>query len=236
MKPAISVDFSEWKKAAKALKEGKGEKRTYSDFINGQSLAVVTEAVRLTEEANRSEIAYILGQTGNELRVIKKGPRAGRLVKGKATLRNDLENTVAARILTKRFNETGSWGVNGSTLADKVRAFIAKRIQSVSYIRSGWIPARNKLFSVVRQKPENAKKFAGGKMFKTFSGGAREARNTLGLITCEIKNSIEGRPDQTRATETAAKGLQRALDSAAQSMIAKLAERMKRDFREEGVR
>jgi hypothetical protein len=236
VKPTFEIDMTDWKKAANDLKNGKGEKRTYTDFINGQTLAVVTEAVKLTEQADRAQIAYMLGQVGTQVRTISKGKRAGRLVRGKSILRDDLENTVAARILTKRFNTTGEWLAEGKTLADRVRRFIGKRIQSVSYIRSGWIPARNKLFSVVRQKPANAKSFAGGRLFKTFSGGAKEARSTLGLITCEAKNSIEGKPDQTRADEVAVKGLQRALDVAAQSMINKLAERMKRDFREEGAR
>jgi hypothetical protein len=117
-----------------------------------------------------------------------------------------------------------------------VRNFISRRVASANYIRSGWILARNKLFSAVRNKPANATSFAGGRIYKTFTGGAKPARFTLSVISCEAVNSIEGDPKQTVATETAVKGLQKALDIVARSMVEKLAERMKRDFREEGAR
>ena len=227
MNPTIDCDSRAWVSAANDL--FKTSSRSCVDFINGQALRVTTFAIQYTEKANVQEVQHVLGQVG-------------KVTKGKRTLRDDVGNTLAARILQKIFNEKGQWAdrkgraVKGKTLADKVRNFIARRSRSVAFIKSGWIPAVKKLASVVKKKPQTASVSAqGSRQIGKPKGRAVPAAFYLTRrIECIIENTI---PAHVKGTGSIAeKGLRQALREAARDMIETLAKRLKQDLRQFGAK
>jgi hypothetical protein len=233
MEANITLDLSEWTKNARALQETSS--RSCVDFINGQSLFVVTQAIKLTIQANRDKIAAALGQTGwkNE-RVITSGKRAGKIARSGRLVR-DAEGSLAWRIIAKRFQDTGEWIVPGRSIADKVRNLISRRARSVSFIRSGWIQAIKQLWSAVKQKPaKTSNSIAGAKQYGQPKGSATPARFRLtGDIVCTVENDIPGHVQGT--APVAINGLSAALKAASANMIAELDRRLKRDLKSFGA-
>lgn len=212
MTPTMTIDDRQWKQAARDLLPTSS--RSCVDFTNGQALKVTIEAVRRTEKASRSGIRAELGQ---------------KTADGK---------TVAERILAAAFRETGKWAAKGSTMAERVRRFIGARVRSASFIASGWIPARRRLFSVVRQKPPGASlSFAGARQYGEDKGFAKPAtfsglRSIIEAIIVNTalnpKKKIEA--PGGNAKPIAVKGLQSALNESARDMIETLRKRLQRDL------
>jgi len=236
VKPIIRIDSSGWQRAANEL--FKTSSRTCVDFTNGQALKVAIESVRQTEKANAQEIEAKLGVTMREdsFRLVKRGKNAGKMrtVKGRRTIRED---SFAQRILLARKKLTGDFGVKGATLEDKVMNFIRARVASVSFIAAGWIPARNILFGVVKNKEGIAKSIAGAKKRGQDKGSAKPATFAL---RSKIQSIIENTALLQKANPpapggdpmpVATKGLQKALDTAAKDMIETLQKRLEPDFR-----
>lgn len=237
MKPTISIDASQWIKAARELQETSS--RSCVDFINGQALRVSIESVRQTEGANAAEVARVLGATGQSVAFhqVTRGKNKGsiKLKKGAFSVSRD---SFAKRILLARKKATGSWGIKGKSLDDKISNFIKARMVSVNFIKAGWIPARNILFSVVKQKPSNARTIAGVRKRGRDKGSAKPATFSLrSVITAIIENTAlmahvkRGVSTGGNPMPVAEKGLKRALNLAAQDMIQKLAERLNPDFK-----
>lgn len=234
MTPTISVDVTKWRAAANEL--FKTETRSLVDFVNGQALRVATFALKETKQADKDAVAKELGRTGFETRIIRSGKRKGKKVRGRATY---AEDSLAQRILLKRFRDTGKWSAGGKDLDERVRAFIGRRLAAISFIRSGWIPAVLKLASVVYQKTvETARSKFGAKQAKSGveKGTARPARFSFlpKVLVCEIENDIPGHVKGTEAVAVA--GLQKALNMAAKDMIQKLAQRLKRVLKQFGAK
>lgn len=236
MRPTLTVDTRQWQQAANDL--FKTSSRSCVDFINGQSLKVASEAIKQTESANRAQIAAVLGATGNavKLSVSTRGKRKGQLVarRGGLLVR---ENSFAARILGKRFKDTGKWGVKGETMEERVRNFITARMRSVAFIKSGWIPALRILSSVVRKKPSGVQSSAGARQVGQPKGSAKPATFSLrSIIESQITNTALKTESRAPATggdpmPVAVAGLRKALAVASADMIKKLAERLDPDFR-----
>lgn len=183
--------------------------RSCVDFTNGQALKVAIESVRRTKKTQA------------------------------AVIRKELNPVFVERILCKRFQKTRDWGVNGNTMAERVKNFIAARVRSAAFIASGWIPARKRLFSVVRQKPPGTSlSFAGSRQFGRDKGSAKPATNggLKSLIFAEISNTAllpQGRypaPGGDPMPE-ARQGLRAALREATRDMIETLARRLNKDFK-----
>ena len=238
MKPTIRIDASGWQRAAQELFQTSS--RTCVDFTNGQALKVSIESVRQTKKANAEELARKLGATGREVsfNVIKRGKNAGktRVVRGRITTAN--EETFAHRILIARRINTGKWGIKGDLLKDKVSNFIRARMASVSFISAGWLPARNRLFSIVRNKTgiKTTGMFGAKKRGKD-KGSAKPA---LFSLRSKIEAIIENTALLQKANPpapggdpmpVATQGLQKALDLAAKDMIETLQKRLEPDFR-----
>lgn len=237
MKPTIKIDASGWQRAAQEL--FKTSSRTCVDFTNGQALKVSIESVRQTQKANAAEIASKLGVVSRTVsfRVVKRGKNAGKTVavRGKNQVRED---SFAQRILLARKRITGDFGIRGDTLADKVQNFIRARVSSASFIAAGWIPARNRLFSVVRNKEGvNTRSFGGAKKRGRDKGSARPAFFSLrSKIQAIIENTAllqKANPPAPGGDPmpVASLGLQKALDVAAKDMIETLRKRLEPDFK-----
>lgn len=242
MRPTISLDISQWQRAARELAET--DRRSCADFINGQALRVCVEAVRRTPKAIGAKIAWTLGQIGQEVsfkqrtRITTRGSKGSwRTVKGDRLIRED---SFAERILAVRFRETGKWGkgIKGSTMAERVRSLIANRVRSAGFIASGWLPARKRLFAIVKEKPLGTNfNFAGVKQWGPEKGSVKPANFSLrSVITCEIQNTALLDTSEFPATgdnpmPVATAGLQEALNICARDMVDKLAERLSRDLK-----
>lgn len=237
MRPTISCPVTEWRGAASLL--FRTSSRTLVDFTNGQALKVSIESVRQTEKANRSRIAQILGAIGRavDFKKISRGKNKGkiRVKKGGFIVKED---SYAERILAKRFRETGSWGVKGETMQERAANLIAASVRSAGFIASGWIGARNVLWSMVKKKPAGMKSLADARQYGRPKGSAKPAVFSLrSKIEAVIQNTaLKGGIPDTPAPggnpmPVAQRGLQSALNVAAKDMLAELARRLQPDFK-----
>jgi hypothetical protein len=236
MSVTIKLDASGWQRAARDLHETSS--RSCVDFTNGQALKVAIESVRHTEKANAGEIARILGATGRGVtfKTIKRGKNAGkvRTVRGGITAK---AGSFAEAILIKRRVETGKWGVKGESLAEKVSNFIMARTRNVAFIAAGWIPARNRLFSAVKNKSGIAQLVAGVRKKGVDKGSAKPAVFSLrSKIQAIIENTALLQKARMPAPggdpmPTATRGLQKAMDISARDMIQTLEKRLQPDFK-----
>lgn len=242
MKPVISLDATQWKAAANQLHQTSS--RTCVDFTNGQALKVAIESVRQTEKANRQQIAHVLGAVGQqvEMRVLTRGKNKGkiRMKRGAIVAR---ENSFAERILIKRRIETGKWGVKGDSIKDKVANFIASAQRSAGFIASGWIGARNVLWSLVKKKPAGMRSTADAKQYGKPKGSAKAAVFSLRskiesiIANTALKGNVSNPPAPGgNPMPIAQRGLQMALNVAAKDMINELARRLNPDFKKVSAR
>lgn len=242
MQPNLQLDAREWQAAARQLFETSS--RTCVDFTNGQALKVSVESVRQTDKANRSAIEQTLGAIGRAVSFItvSRGKNKGQ-TRTKRGLIMAKEDSFAARILGKRFKETGAWGVKGDTMEERVHNLIIARTRAASFIASGWIGARNVLWSLVRKKPAGSMNIAGAKAYGRPKGSAKPATfalrsNIEATITNTALQAHVAKPPATGGDPmpVATEGLQRALNVAAKDMLAELARRLDPDFRKVSAR
>lgn len=240
MKPTINIDAGGWQRAARELFQTSS--RTCVDFTNGQALKVAVESVRQTERANRQQLQHTLGVISRDVsfHTTSRGRNKGKVRVKLGMFRATDEigrESFAARILGARFRATGSFGVKGETMAERVHNLIVSRSRAISFIASGWIGARNKLWSLVKKKPAKMRGFADARQFGRPKGSASPATFGLGSkIEAQIVNSAlmanAGKPPSTGGDPmpVAEKGLQRALNVAAQDMTEELARRLNPDI------
>ncbi len=231
----IGINASGWTKAARELQETSS--RSCVDFTNGQALRVSIESVRQTEKGNANEIARTLGATsrGVSFKTISRGKNAGKVktVRGGWQVKED---SFAQRILLARKKQTGDFGVNGGTMMEMVAGLIRARMAAVSFIAAGWIPARNKLFSVVKNKAGIASSVAGVRKRGQDKGSAKPAAFSVrSKIQAVIENTALLQKANSPAPggdplPIASRGLQKALDVTARDMIQTLEKRLNPEF------
>lgn len=233
----MTVDTREWKAAARQLFETSS--RTCVDFTNGQALKVASEAIRLTEKADRHQIEHIMGILSKQEK-LRRDPEARMKGWVRITKRKIKDDSFAARIVAKRFRETGSWfGLKGKTLAEKAISLVKAKVRSVAFIRSGWIQAVRDLSRVVYKRPRivsraetkqigRAKGFAVPAKFSFRSEIQARIVNTA-LQTESRFSSWSGK--KSDPMPVAVQGLQAAIDFSAKDMLAELARRLDPDFK-----
>lgn len=235
MNPTVTLDTREFNGAAALLRET--SRRTTADFINGQALRTSIEAVRRTKKADAAKIQHELGATaqGVSFRQISRGKNKGkwRTKRGPMILRED---SLAARIIGWRIRKTGRSGVEGLYMREMAQNLIRARMRGVSFIASGWIHARNALFSVVRRRPSGTGSIFGARAFGARKGSAIPAREAEGLQSATITNTAlkteSVAPSLPRnPMPVATRGLQAALDFVARDMMQELYRRLNPDFR-----
>lgn len=238
MSITIKIDSRNWQRAANDLFQTSS--RSCVDFTNGQALRVASWAIPETEKANRVNIEHIMGILSST--VTKRGGRAGAKGWVRITKRTIRQDSFAERIIAKRFRETGSWfGLKGKTLADKAKSFVAAKIRSVGFIKSGWIQAVRTLSGIVYKKPRGLTgRIADAKQYGQVKGYAKAARFGLkSQIQATIVNTALTTQGKFSAWHggsgdpmpVAERGLQRALDRAEVDMIQTLEKRLQPDFK-----
>lgn len=232
MSPQLKIDVSQWRQAAAEL--FKTSSRELEDFINGQALKVSIEAIRNTEKANTAQIAHQLGQIGTSLKEVKSR-KTGRIEKRRGTMIVK-EDSYAERILATRKKLTGSWGFKAKTIEEAVRKFIARSVQTVAFIKSGWIPSRTALFRVVKKKPTNATRVADAKQHGKPKGYAIPARFSWTKAVQSIIANTALKDDGLPPSRThnpmpvAEAGLSKAMQIARLDMMNELARRLQPGF------
>lgn len=235
----MTFDTREWVAAARELFQTSS--RTAVDFTNGQGLKVASLALRETTHADGAKIERELGAIGRSVsfKTLTSGKNTGktRTVRGGYNLAS--QDTLGHRILTARHAVTGSFGVRGNTLDDKVQSLIRARKAASHFVRSGWIPAIRALSAVIRKKPAGVggNSRQGARLRGQPKGNAKPARFSLrSLIICEIVNTalnkIPVHPEtKGNPMKPAMAGLQKALNLSARDMIEELKRRLDPDFK-----
>lgn len=177
---AFRIDTREFDRTMRQYMEH--SKRDWAQIFNTSGFFVARRATVDTKQADPREIRSL-----RERAVIGTGRRFRKGKATKVTVRDDLSTTRAARILQAERRATGQPSISRVDLPQAVKRFIAARLRSIAYIRSGWIPAIKRLepFADVRGRPRMDSR---AKQYGRPKGGAKPARN-LWRTTCQIFNS-----------------------------------------------
>lgn len=163
--PIISVNTAEFNKVLQECV--RQSSRAAPDVINGQLLALMLRAVKWTVKANRTALAFILGQTGTTLSYTKAGKlRTARQQKrrGRLVLRED---SFAARIVNARRRDYAGpdYMLWGKTLDEAAEKLIRARQKATGFIKSGWLGAIRDILPYVKfgkkSNPDAETKIAG---------------------------------------------------------------------------
>lgn len=203
----------------------KHSERTYHQFINGQSLAVASRAIKETERANAQQIAAQLAKN-----VSVKSRTSAKTGKVRNSLKYSVDqNTLAARIINARLIARGEKPIWGKELSKAARRMVGARIKAVNFIRSGWIYAVKTLSAAVGYSagPRDGARMTG--VAKGYAKPARPAVNSV--VSAEIANTALLR-DKRTPLPVAERGLSAALSFVAKDMLAHLAKKLDPVFKE----
>lgn len=238
MKPTMTLDPREWKKAANELFQTSS--RSMVDFINGQSLKVASLALKGTKAATPAKIEAELGAIARrvDFKTLSRGKRKGQTVTRRGGYVMAGADTLAHRILGARKKLTGEFGVKGQTDDERAQNLIKSRVRAANFIRSGWIPVVQFFSSITKVKPPRAStsKF-GAKQYGRPKGRGHRAKFSLfGRIEAAIENNALNAkviPPSKRGHpyKVGVEGLQRALNDSARDMIETLRKRLEPDFK-----
>lgn len=184
----ITVDVREFRRVAGALLTQ--TTRSTVDFINGQMFGVSVQAIKQTANADPRAIERLMGtvQRTERLRAGAKSSGAGY----SRVARDDwaaMEGTFAARIVNAKRRARGEKTIWGRELGESARKLTAGKVRSVQFIRSGWLPAVQRLGALVYQRGATM----GAKQRGRPKGDVSPARVRIKFgmtpITCTIENT-----------------------------------------------
>jgi hypothetical protein len=210
MSAALTIDMREFNRAAELCIAH--SERTYPQFINGQLLAVTSQAIKQTEKADANRIAYeMAGNVRTKLRTSRKtGKRS-------ATRQYDvIETSLAARIINARLKASGMPLIWGKELAKAARRMIGARLRAVAFIRSGWVYAVRTLSREVGYSSGRADAAAMRGQPKGYAIPAK--RVVSGAVTGTAVNTALIQNERT-PMPVAMRGLQAAINYVARDML-----------------
>lgn len=201
------VDLSDFNK--KMDEYVKFNKRNISEIINAKLFFIARNAVNNTKKVDRAKIK-------NELM---------------APSRVNPQVPLAAILVNKERKRNGSKGLNGSELKNAIKTFINRRISSIGFLKSGWLPAIRVLDTILRNSggfrgaprlEAGATKYQRGKD-KGHAIPAKPTPKTYG----EIENEIYAK-GSAEANSVMMEGLQRAINQEVASMERYIEDKMKK--------
>lgn len=201
-------------------------KRDWAQVFNTKGFFIARRATVETKKASAAEIRKL-----RERAVVGTGTKNGRQIK----VRDPLATTRAARILQAQRRKDGRPAIKARDLPAAVRKFIARRMSSIAYLRSGWIPAIKLLEPLAdfrgRPRADNS-----AKQFGRPKGGAKPARNFWRTV-CQIFNSAVTRKQGDEGLRKFGQaGLQRAFDHELRSMRDYIERKLQDRARRLGIR
>ncbi len=157
---------------AALTQELKYTKRTYSEALNTHAYFIARKALWHTRKADKSGIQSQL------------------------TARPDYvdADSLAEAILIARYNAKGGWPGSGDEFEGAIRKFVAGRLRSVAFLKSGWIPAIRILESFASNKSGAAPRDADARVYGQEKGTAYPAVDGE-VMTARIVNDAVAKGD-----------------------------------------
>ena len=203
----MQLDTSQFEKAMSEYV--KVNRRNMSDIVNAKLFFIARNAVNNTKKSDKAKIK-------NELMAPSKiNPQV----------------PLAAILVNKERKRNGFKGLNGSELKSAIKRFINRRISSIGFLKSGWLPAIRILESVLRSSgglrgaprlESGANQYQRGKD-KGRALSAKPGIRSFGLIENEI--DAHGSPE---ANAVMLRGLQRAINEETVSMNRYITDKIKK--------
>lgn len=157
-------------------------RRDWATILNTKGYYIARRATVTTKKADPREIRSL-----RERAVIGTGLRFRKGQARQVTVREELSSTRAARILQAERRAAGKTFIPRAELPQAVKRFIAARLRSIAYIKSGWIPAIRRLEPLARG-PGRPRQDTSAKQIGRPKGDANPARPGW-RTSCQISNS-----------------------------------------------
>lgn len=215
LKPTIKVDLAEFTRTMREYSRV-CKSRTIPEIVNTKAYYIARRAIFETPKADANKIKGQLGKFVTALVANKRGRMVKRrqvdLVQG-----SQHPAPLAALIINARRGAKGLRGLYGAAMEKAARAFLAARLRSVSFLKSGWLPAV-KLLGQVIGKSGGPSMGQRPKQVGQPKGSAMPARSGF-RVKATIINAAGGNKNNRGALLTFGEpALQRAIDAEQASM------------------
>jgi len=198
---SMKLDTSEFQRAL--LKYIPTTKRDLPEIVNKRAINVAFKAIRFTPKA----------KPGKVRRQLKKKAKNNA--------------PVAALLLNKIQGFYGNKGFYGAKMREEVEEFIAGKVRSIGYMKSGWLAAAKKL---ARMAGQRAGRSRAAKVYGDGDHGDAKAARGGWTPTALIINRAVG------IAEVGQMALQRALNAEAKEILKHVARKMKKSARRHGIK
>lgn len=225
MKVSSSTDTSRFEKSL-AWYVPLQKKRTFPEIVNSKLYFIGRKSIWFTKKADPTRIKTALGQFVSTNFINKKGKQASK--RTLIAVRGQSANApLLALIINKERGRLGKPGLRGKAMERAARKKLAARLRSVAFIKSGWIPARDKLDKLTKDRGGLPPNDSGTKVIGQMKGYAVPAVESFSPFG-EIANNVSTKRDTKNSLRKYGEpGLQRAFDDEARSMDEYVERKMK---------
>jgi hypothetical protein len=187
--------------------------RALPQAVNDKLFMVARQALWHTEKADAKDIQKTLGK------VTYMGTKGGRRrYRHKLAKASRHDAPLIALIINKRQGQKNEKGLFGSEMRAKIQQVIGARMNSIAYIKSGWLPAIQALAQVSTIKAPNVRDDKAARQIGKPKGSATIAK-AGDIIQGLIKNEAYSTRDTKGAfMKYGSAGLQRGFDGEAKEM------------------
>ena len=176
LQPTFKLDAREFNEAMR--QSAYYSKRSTPEIVNTAMFYAARGSVRGTPKADAQAIRQELGvvgkkEIGQKIRILKSGRvKRGRMVTEKVYASSDVDGvSFAEAILRAREAKKGTKRLSHDEMLAAVQKFVANRLRSVAFLKSGWLPAIARLGAAIGQTARGA-----GKMYQNAKGSGTPAK------------------------------------------------------------
>lgn len=206
-------------------------RRTFKEITDSKALFIARGALWNTKKASKEGVKRELLELAYTLKTSASG-RTRKYLKQSAS-RNA---PVAALLINWKRGRRGEPGLYGDAMKKAVKNFLASRLRSIAFLKSGWIPAIRILNPLVKSKSGAKPIDRTVKQYGKDKGTALPAREGSKPKTI-IENSASAKDDKKDALFLYGEpALKRAFADETQSMLTYMADKLKGAAREAGIR
>lgn len=198
---SMKLDTSEFQRAL--LRYIPTTKRDLPEIVNKRAINVAFKAIRFTPKAKPGRVRRQLKKAGKN------------------------NAPVAALLLNKIQGYYGNAGYYGAKMREEVDEFIAGKVRSIGYMKSGWLAAAKKLARLAGQRAGRSR---AAKVYGEGEHGQAKAAKTGWTPTALIINRAVGIADVGQVP------LQQALNAEAKEILKHVERKMKKSARRHGIR
>jgi len=220
---SFKFDSSEFDRTLRRYREF--SKKDPAEICNTKAFFIARGATRLTPKADRAKIAAELGE------LVKMGKKR---VISHLTRADSAAVPLVALIINKQRGK--GKGLYGAEMAEAMRKFIGRRMSSIAFLKSGWLPAIKALAALVPNKRGAPSLDRSAKVHGVEKGSAKPAREGGWKAVAQIVNSAGANQNNRGALITyGAPALQQAVEDETRSMLAYMEKKMKETADKAGV-